>query len=94
MAARNRLIYRNHILQSSPKIMTPASNHERHLADAQAVMDAALRAKSPQERIAIVDGMWRSARAIIIAGLRSDHPDWSDAQIEHAASRRLSHGAI
>lgn len=74
--------------------MTRSSEHDKYLAEAQARMDAVLRAKSPQERLAIADGMWRSARKIILHRLKIDHPDWSEDQIAKEAARRLSHGAV
>ncbi len=52
-----------------------------------------LRAKSSEERLAIANGMWRFARNMIEATLRSDYPDRSDVQIERETARRMSHGA-
>ncbi len=56
-------------------------------------MAAVLRAKSPAERLAIANGMWRSARRIIEAVLRAEQPDWTDEQIRREVARRMSHGA-
>lgn len=61
--------------------------------DPEAVLDDALRAKSPAQRLAILDGMWRSAAAIIRQRIRTHHPDWDEARIAHETARRLSHGA-
>jgi hypothetical protein len=62
------------------------------------VMDDAmadvLRAKSPAERLAIANGMWRSARRMIEAILRAEQPDWSDDEIRREVARRMSHGAV
>lgn len=55
---------------------------------------AVLRAKSPAERLAIANGMWRSARRIIEAVLRAEQPDWTDEQIRREVARRISHGAV
>ena len=41
-----------------------------------------LRGKTPAERLAIADGMWRTARHMIRAILARDHSDWSEAEIE------------
>lgn len=57
-------------------------------------MAAVLRAKSPAERLAIANGMWRSARRIIEAVLRAEQPDWTDEQIRREVARRMSHGAV
>jgi hypothetical protein len=56
-------------------------------------MAAVLRAKSPAERLAIANGMWRSARRMIEAILRAERPDWSDDRIRREVARRMSHGA-
>lgn len=62
------------------------------------VMDAAMvdvyRRKTPAERIAICDGMWRFAEQVTRAGIRHQYPEWSHDQVEREAVRRLSHGAI
>lgn len=52
------------------------------------------RQKTPAERLAIVHGMWRSARQMILAILRSEHPDWTEQEILKETARRLSHGAV
>jgi hypothetical protein len=53
-----------------------------------------LRTKSPAERLAIANGMWRSARRMIEAILRAERPDWSDEAIRREVARRMSHGAV
>lgn len=56
-------------------------------------MAAILRTKTEAERLAIAHGMWRYARRVILNVLRSEHPEWDDAQLQREAARRLSHGA-
>ena len=62
------------------------------------VMDDAmvqiLRNKTPAERFAIANGMWRSARDMIRNLLRAEHPEWTEEQVHRAAAQRLSHGAF
>jgi hypothetical protein len=53
-----------------------------------------LRAKSPAERLAISNRMWRSARKMIEAVLRAERPDWSADAISREVARRMSHGAV
>lgn len=53
-----------------------------------------LRGKSPAERLAIADGLWRLARDMIRANLEREHPDWNAEQIQRETARRLSHGAV
>jgi Rv0078B-related antitoxin len=56
------------------------------------LMVRVLIAKSPAERLAIGHGMWRSAREMLRRLLRAEHPEWSRAQVEAEAARRLAHG--
>ncbi len=53
-----------------------------------------LRKKSPSERLAIANGMWRSARRMIESLLRAEHPEWTDDEIRREVARRMSHGAV
>jgi hypothetical protein len=53
-----------------------------------------LRAKTPNERLAMIDGMWRMARDLIWGKLRQDHPEWSQEQLAQETARRLSRGAF
>ena len=53
-----------------------------------------LRQKSPAERLAIADAMWRFARDMIRANLIREHPDWSEEEIVRTVAWRLSHGAV
>ena len=57
-------------------------------------MARVLRAKTGAERLKIASGMFASARKLIQARVRSQHPDWTDEQINTETGRRLSHGAI
>ena len=51
-----------------------------------------LRSKSSAERLAIANGMWRSARRLISNTLKMEHPEWDDDQVATETARRLSHG--
>jgi hypothetical protein len=62
--------------------------------DLDPAMVELLRRKTPLEKIAMVDAMWRSARNQILLVLRAQHPDWSEAQVQFEASDRISHGAV
>ena len=53
-----------------------------------------LRRKSPEERLAIAFGMWRSARGMIEAVLRQQHAEWSRSEVSNEVARRLSHGSF
>ena len=57
-------------------------------------MVAPLRMKTPAERLAISNGMWRSARRMIEAILRKEHPDWPSEAIQREVARRMSHGTV
>jgi hypothetical protein len=52
-----------------------------------------LRHKTPAERLAIADGMLRSARTMLTAMLTRQHPDWSQERVAAEVAKRISHGA-
>jgi hypothetical protein len=52
-----------------------------------------LRGKTPDERLAIAEGLWRMARDLISDKIRHDHPDWLAEQIASETARRLQNGA-
>jgi hypothetical protein len=54
-------------------------------------MVAVLRKKTPAERLAIANGMWRSARDMIRNLLRAEHPEWSQEQVDQETAKRLLH---
>jgi hypothetical protein len=53
-----------------------------------------LRRKTPAERLAIANGMWRFARDMLRANLVREHPDWADDVVNRTVARRLSHGSV
>jgi hypothetical protein len=53
-----------------------------------------LRRKTPAERLAIANGMWRFARDMLRANIAREHPDWTEDQVNRMVARRLSHGAV
>ncbi len=50
------------------------------------------RQKTPTERLQIGFDMWRSARKMVAAHVRQQHPDWSDHEANREIARRMSHG--
>ena len=56
-------------------------------------MAAVLRSKTDSERLLMADAMWRSAREIIVAQQRSEHPEWTEAMLESETATRLAHRA-
>ncbi len=62
------------------------------------VMDDAvadvLRQKTAVERLRIGFRMWRSARVILGASIRSLHPDWDEQAVNREIARRISHGVV
>ena len=53
-----------------------------------------LRCKTPAERIRIGFDMWTSARNMLLAHLKTSHPEWNKERLEKEVAQRLSHGAI
>ncbi len=56
-------------------------------------MVAIMRAKSVAQSIEITSQAHRSARRLLAMGIRHDHPDWPDADINHEVLKRLINGA-
>ena len=48
---------------------------------------AALRAMSGQERLKVAERLYWSARKMKAAGVRAQHPDWPEAQVETEVRR-------
>jgi hypothetical protein len=48
-----------------------------------------LRSKTPAQRLAIANGMWRYARARLLVQLQKQHPDWDEAAVKDEVRRRL-----
>ena len=58
--------------------------------EVQRILDAHALSMSPAEKLAAVDDAWRTARALALAGLRIDHPDATEEELEELwAERRL-----
>ncbi len=53
-----------------------------------------LRAKTPAQRLEISFGMWETARVILRGSIQQQHPDWTEAMVQHELARRISHGAV
>ena len=49
-----------------------------------------LRQKTPVERLAIANGMWRFARDILTDTVAREHADWAEAEVQREVARRLS----
>ena len=73
----------------------PKTLHVPRPEDVELIDDEMARlyaSKSGAERLAIASGMFASARKMLLAHLRADHPEWSEDRIGREAARRLSHG--
>lgn len=67
---------------------------ERNIEVIDDDMAKVLREKTPQQRLAIAFGLWRSAKKQISNYLRTEHPDWTESMIQKEVAKRLSHGVI
>ena len=65
-----------------------------HIEVVDEKMAQVLRQKSGAERLRIANDLFRFAQTMIRGSLRSAHPDWDDAQIEHETARRISRGTV
>ena len=48
-----------------------------------------MRNKTPAQRLAIAFRMWDSARLIVKGGVKYQHPDWSDEEVEQEIAIRM-----
>jgi len=53
-----------------------------------------LRRMTPGERLAVANRMWVSARTAVDKIVRSEHPQWSEQQLQQEIARRMLHGAV
>lgn len=53
---------------------------------------AVLRRKSPIEKVAMIDAANRTARILAAAGVRYQHPDWTNEQVHAEVIRRVCGG--
>ncbi len=53
-----------------------------------------LRRMTPEERLTVANNMWVAARNAIDHMLRTDHPEWSDAEIRREITRRMLPGTV
>ena len=51
-----------------------------------------LRRKTPAEKVKMVAAANRTARLLAAAGIRYQHPDWNDAQVQAEVIRRVCGG--
>ena len=52
-----------------------------------------LSGKTPSERLAMASRLWVYARNLMRNAIRSEHPEWSNEQIQREAARRIADGA-
>lgn len=52
-----------------------------------------LRGKTPAERLALVNEMWHAMRSMIQQAVRTDHPEWSNDQVNGEVARRIAGGS-
>lgn len=51
-----------------------------------------LRSKTPAERVQMIGAANRTARLLAAAGVRYQHPEWNDVQIQAEIIRRVTGG--
>ncbi|MBX3418886.1 MAG: hypothetical protein KF851_14885 [Pirellulaceae bacterium] len=57
-------------------------------------MAEVLRQKTDAQRLRSVDAFWQSARAILLAAIRTEHPDWEKEKVQREVARRISNGVL
>ena len=71
----------------SPQRIGPIERIDPAMARIYAAMSGA-------ERLAVANGMFVSARRMLVSHLRAEHPEWSTEEVEREASRRIAGGAL
>jgi hypothetical protein len=51
-----------------------------------------LRKKTPAQRVAMIGAAHRTAKLMIAASVKRQHPDWDDAAVAREVARRLLRG--
>ena len=54
---------------------------------------AMFRAMTPAERVALTGSAYRTAKRLVTAGVRNNHPEWAEEQVNREVSRRMNGGA-
>lgn len=67
----------------------PRSIDPRHIEVIDDQMAEVLRSKTPAERIEMIGDANETARLLAAAGVRYQHPSWSEAQIQQEVARRM-----
>ena len=70
----------------------PIPPHRIELLDREVV--AMLKAKTPVQRLEIAFAMQRFARAVLFSRIRSQHPNWTEEEIDVAVAKRMSRGEL
>jgi hypothetical protein len=52
-----------------------------------------LRAKTPGQRLVMIDQLCLFARELVESGVRATHPDWRDDQVRKEVAKRIAHDA-
>jgi hypothetical protein len=64
-------------------------NQPRHIEVIDDDLAVVLRQKTPAERIQMTADANDTARALSAAGIRFQHPDWSELQVQREVARRM-----
>jgi hypothetical protein len=87
---------RRRFVTATPEPAMPLTTEQIRAIERMEIIDpamvAVLRRKTPAERLAIANGMWRSARDMIRNLIRAEHPDWSQEMVAREAAKRLLRG--
>lgn len=51
-----------------------------------------MRRMTPAEKIAMLDELWDFSRSVVHGGVRAQHPELNDEQVQREVVRRMSRG--
>ena len=99
-----RFFVRGKILQAWAELISRLSDYHKRMQHSgfqhelsdrcDPALISILRLQTPAQKLAVLDAMWRSARTLVAAGVRAQHPNWSEANLAQEVAARMSHGAV
>jgi hypothetical protein len=70
----------------------PRAVDPRNLEFVDDALAVVLRRKTPAEKIEMIAAANRTARLLAVAGVRYQHPEWNDSQVQAEVIRRVCGG--
>jgi hypothetical protein len=66
----------------------------RQIESVDEAMVEIFKQKTPEQRLQIAFGLWRSTAVMLFNHLRLLNPQWDEKRLQREVARRISHGAV